>query len=66
MSYLALGRAHVAAGRWQQALATLAEGLSFLREYGTLLWAEPAILSQIAAAPRHPWPSPVTGLPQNA
>jgi adenylate cyclase len=50
LSYLALGRAHVAGSRWEQALAALAEALSVPREYGTLLWLEPEILSQMAAA----------------
>jgi tetratricopeptide (TPR) repeat protein len=50
VAYLALGRAVVTAGRWEEALAALAEALSVPRQHGTLLWAEPEILSQMAMA----------------
>jgi adenylate cyclase len=50
LSYQALGRAHVAGGRWEDALAALDEALSVPREYGTALWTEPEILSQMALA----------------
>jgi ATP/maltotriose-dependent transcriptional regulator MalT len=50
MCYLALGKALVLAGRWEEALTALAEALTVPREYGTVLWAEPEILSQMAAA----------------
>jgi tetratricopeptide (TPR) repeat protein len=50
LAFLALGKAHVAAGRWQEALEALGEVLSIPRERGTVLWAEPEILGQMAAA----------------
>jgi class 3 adenylate cyclase/tetratricopeptide (TPR) repeat protein len=49
-SYVALGKACVAAGQWDEALAALPEALSGPREYGTARWLEPEILSQMAAA----------------
>ncbi len=49
-TYLALGRACVAAARWDEALAALAEAVSGPRDYGTGRWLEPEILSQMALA----------------